>query len=638
MSKRNWTDDQKSAIVTKYRKNGDSCNLLLSAAAGSGKTAVLVERVIRKILPEDTSKSIDIDRLLIVTFTNAAAREMADRISAALSDELEKALSQGDAERIRLVKRQQLLLGVSQITTIDSFCLKLIREHFNILGIEPDFTIADTAQAQLLSEEVMDQLFGELYDENDKDFLMLLENYATSRSDSGLSDLIRHIYNFTRAIPYPTDWLYAKAQDLKCENGIFETAWFKKGYADSKKALSDAMTCVEKGLTIMCETTELDGFIASNPPEKNVPVFEEWRTYYKSLYTAYLFLKEAQNADFERLGMLFKEFSFPSFYPLKSKSEEETDILKALRAKAKTAIDSVCEFIFDPKEAAAYSKESLHPLCVALIGLIDKYDSLFIRKKLEKNILEFHDAEQLTAKLLSENPDIALQVQEKYEEILMDEYQDTSLLQEEIFRHVTNGSNLFMVGDMKQSIYRFRNSDPTIFKAKSDEYQNIDDAVNRKIILSMNFRSRREVLDSVNDIFASIMSEEAGELNYDADQMLYCGNTSYTDNSQSHKSKCVIIKAPPSDFEGDSDEDFTSPALEARFIASQINQLKAQKFTVLDKNGSRTIENRDCVILMSSTKYSAETYMAELQCAGIECLQKVADTSNETKLKPFSLF
>ena len=176
MSKRNWTEAQKSAITTKYRKNGDSCNLLLSAAAGSGKTAVLVERVIRKILPEDTKKGIDIDRLLIVTFTNAAAREMADRISQALSEELEKALSRGDSERIKLVKRQQLLLGVSQITTIDSFCLKLIREHFNILGIEPDFTIADTAQATLLSEEVMEELFSELYDENDKDFLMLLEN------------------------------------------------------------------------------------------------------------------------------------------------------------------------------------------------------------------------------------------------------------------------------------------------------------------------------------------------------------------------------------------------------------------------------------------------------------------------------
>lgn len=633
MSKRCWTDDQKSAITTKYRKNGDSCNLLLSAAAGSGKTAVLVERVIRKILPEDSKKGIDIDRLLIVTFTNAAAREMADRISAALSAELEKALANEDAERVKLVKRQQLLLGVSQITTIDSFCLKLIRENFNILGIEPDFTIADTAQAQILSEEAIDELFTELYDKGDQDFLDLLSKYASSRSDSGLSDLIRHIYNFTRAIPYPTDWLYEKATDLKCENGILETRWFKKGFADAQKALLDAMSFVEKGLYIICETTQLDAFLATNPPEKNVPVFEEWRTYYKSLYTAYLFLKDAQNADFKKLCMLIKDFSFPSFYQLKSKSEEEKEILKVIRGKAKAAIDSVREFVFDPTETLRYSREVLYPSCLALLGLIEKYDRLFTQKKLEKNILEFHDAEQLAAKLLSENPDIALQIQERYEEILMDEYQDTSLLQEEIFRHVTNGSNLFMVGDMKQSIYRFRNSDPTIFKAKSDEYQNIEDAINRKIILSMNFRSRREVLDSINNIFSAIMSEEAGELDYDADQMLYCGNKDYTDNCQSHKSKCVIIEAPPSDFNNDSDEDFTNPALEARFVASQINQLKASHFKVLDKNGYRDIENRDCVILMSSTKYSAETYIGELQRAGIECFAESSGYFERNEVK-----
>ena len=620
MSKRNWTPDQLKAITTKYRTNGESCNLLLSAAAGSGKTAVLVERVIGKILPKDTKKGIDLDKLLIVTFTNAAAREMSDRIAAALSDELENAIAAGDNERIKLIKRQQLLLGISQITTIDSFCLKLIRENFNVLGIEPDFSIADTSQAQILSEEAMEELFTELYDENDEEFLFLLSLYATSRSDSGLGDLVRHIYNFTRAIPYPDRWLLKQAEELKCPQGIAKTLWFEKGLANCRKHLEDALLYAKKGLYIMCETPDLDTFVANNPPEKKVPVYDEWKAYYKAFYYDYLFLKEAVNLDFKKLSILCGDFSFSSLARLDAKSEEEKNILKALRERTKSAISSVKTFAsFNPEEVENMHKDLLYPAVSALIRLVLRYDELFTRKKLEKNILEFHDAEQLTAKLLLENSEIAEQVRGKYEEILMDEYQDTSSLQEEIFRHVTTGNNLFMVGDMKQSIYRFRNSDPTIFKSKNDSFKAIDDAPDRKIVLSKNFRSRHQVLDSINDIFEAIMSEDAGELNYDSDQRLYTGNESYQDINPSYKSKCIIIEAPPSDYEGDEDEDFTNPALEARLVASEINRLKAEHFKVFDGKDYRDIQNRDIVILMSSFKYSADAYIAELQSAGIEC-------------------
>lgn len=620
MSKRNWTPDQLDAIKTKYRKNGESCNLLLSAAAGSGKTAVLVERVIQKILPKDDASGIDIDKLLIVTFTNAAAREMSDRIAAALSAELENALKDGNTKKVKLIKRQQLLLGISQITTIDSFCLRLIREHFNVLGIEPDFTIADTSQAEILSEEALDELFSQLYDENNEDFLHLLSVYASSRSDSGLSDLVRHIYNFTRAIPYPMDWLYQKVDQLKCPNGIFETLWFKDGFASCKKALDDAITFAEKGLYMMCETHDLDGFIANNPPEKNVPVYDEWKAYYKAFYYDYVLLRELQNADFKRISWLLGDFSFSSLARLDSKSDEEKGILKALRERVKSAISKAKEFVlFDTTETEKQMREILYPTALALAGLVEKYDDLFTKKKLEKNILEFHDAEQFTAKLLSENPDIAQLVKEKYDEILMDEYQDTSLLQEEIFRHVTRGNNLFMVGDMKQSIYRFRNSDPTIFKAKSDAYEMAEDAQDRKIVLSMNFRSRREVLDSVNDIFEAIMSEEAGELDYDETQRLYCGNDGYQNVNPSYKSHCFIIESPDSDYESEDDEDVTNPAIEARLVAEEINKLKREHFKIFDGKNYRDIQNRDIVILMSSFKYSADSYMAELQNAGIDC-------------------
>ncbi len=620
MSSRNWTDSQLDAINTKYLENGQSCNLLVGAAAGSGKTAVLVERVIKKLIPENISDSIDIDRLLIVTFTNAAAREMAERINKALSDELKMAITSGDDVRKKLIKRQQLLLSACDITTIDAFCLKLLRENFNVLGIEPDFSIADSPQAQILSEEAMEELFSELYEENDREFIDLLCLYATGRSDDGLASLIRHIYDFTRSIPNPIKWLYEKVNDLKCENGIENTTWFKKGFEQYKENVSEALECSKRGLEQICETLDIDNFINSNPPQKGTPVYDEWKSYYNAFYYDYIYLKTLLASDFKDALRLSTDFSFERLARLDSKSDEEKDALKALRQKVKDFLAEASLFTgLSLSEAEAQSREKLYPVALSLVHLTEKYDKLFMQKKLAKNILEFHDTEQMTARLLSENPDICRQLQDKYEEILMDEYQDTSLLQEEIFKYVTNGSNLFMVGDMKQSIYRFRSSDPTIFKKKSDTYSSLENSENRKIILSKNFRSRLEVLESINDIFEAIMTEAAGELNYDSDQRLYAGNDSYKNVNNSYISECHIIEAQPSDFDELEEDDLSNPVLEARLVASEINKLKAEHFKVRDGDIYRDIENRDIVILMSSYKSSAESYIAELNSAGIEC-------------------
>lgn len=617
MSERSWTPSQLDAIQTKYRSNGESCNLLISAAAGSGKTAVLVERIIRKLLADDQKKAVPADRLLVVTFTNAAAREMAERINLALSEELQKAILSGDGDMRKRIKKQQLLLSVSDITTIDAFCLKLLRRYFNHLGIEPDFSIADEAQAQLLSEETMEELFAELYEAGDEEFLNLLCLYATSRSDDSLADLVRHIYGFTRSVPYPEKWLRDKAEELACNGGIAEAAWFKKGLENCRKQLELALSYARKGLEAICETSLIDEFVSANPPEKKIPIFDEWKSYYKAFYYDYLFLKEVVKADFDALFKSVNEFAFTSLARLDAKSDEEKEYLKRLRQGVKEAVSVVKAFASTPaSDTEKQSREKLYPVALSLVKLVEKYDRAYMKKKLEKNLLEFHDAEQLTARLLSENPEVAAEVRGKYDEVLMDEYQDTSLLQEEIFKYVTDGSNLFMVGDMKQSIYRFRSSDPTIFKSKSDTYSALTDSADRKIVLSSNFRSRSEVLESVNDIFEAIMTEEAGELDYDSDQRLYCGNTSFKNVNAGYISECHIIEAPDSD--ADEDE-ITNPELEARLVAAQINKMKAEHFKVRDGDSYRDIENRDIVILMSSYKAAAEYYIAELQAAGIEC-------------------
>lgn len=616
MSK-SWTDQQADAITTKYNSLGESCNLLVSAAAGSGKTAVLVERIIRKLLPENDEDAVDADRLLVVTFTNAAAREMQERINNALSEELKSAIRSGDKERKKKIKWQQLLLSISDITTIDAFCLKLLRKYFNLIGLEPDFSIADESQAQLLSEEAMEELFAELYESGDEEFLNLLCLYATSRSDDSLASLVRYIYKFTRSIPYPDKWLAEKVFELSCPAGISGTLWFKKGMEQAKEQLSYALSVAENALCEMCEITDVDKFIPNNPPEKNVPVFDEWKSYYKAFYYDYIFLKEAAFANPERLPVLLGDFKHTSLAALSSKSEAEKEYYKNLRQSVKARVASAKAFLsVSPDEMEKQSREKLYPVAVAIMHLIEKYDKLFIRKKLDKNLLEFHDAEQLTAKLLSENPDVAKELREKYDEVLMDEYQDTSLLQEEIFKYVTDGSNLFMVGDMKQSIYRFRSSDPTIFKAKSDSYCMEKNSPDRKIVLSNNFRSRNEVLESINDIFEAIMTENAGELDYDENQRLYCGNKSFEQVNDSYISECHIIEGPDSEEE---DDDISNPELEARLVAQEINRLKARNFKVRDGDSYRAIENRDIVILMSSYKAAADHYISELQSAGIEC-------------------
>ncbi len=625
MSKTQWTPSQLEAITTKYRTNGESCNLLVGAAAGSGKTAVLVERIIRKLIPEDISKAVDIDKLLVVTFTNAAASEMSERISAALTRELESA---SDNRRKQLIKRQQLLLSASDITTIDAFCMKLVRSNFNLLDIDPGFSIADGAQASLLSDEAMEEIFSERYDAEDQDFINLLCLYASGRSDEGLAKLVRHIHQFISSIPNPISWLYEKVEELKYENGIENSLWFQKGFADCKDEIDFAITTAKKGLKLMYpEMTDT----LPLPKAGNSP-FNDWKSYYRAFYNDYMFLTSLTDSTPDKCAQLVKDFSFTSLTALKSQPEELKDILKQLRATVKKSVAKISLFLSISTEAATeQSATLLYPAIKSLTQLVEQYDTRFNEKKRKRNILEFSDIEQLTSKLLRENAEVAEEIRSRYDEILMDEYQDTSALQDEIFKNLSNGSNLFMVGDMKQSIYRFRGSDPSIFKEKNDLYINEEDAENRKIILSKNFRSRSEVLDSINTVFKAIMTEKAGELDYDSDQYLYLGNTGYTKVNPSNKSECCLIQIPQKD--DDPTAEFSRAQLEARFVASEINRLKSQHFKVRDGDSVRDIENRDVVILTSSHKNEADIYISELNAQGIECFAESLDYFERNEIR-----
>lgn len=617
-----WSPSQKDAIFTKYREDGKSCNLLVSAAAGSGKTAVLVQRIIEKLIPEDLSKSIDANKLLVVTFTNAAAHEMAERIKKSLDENLLYAKRSGDILRQKLIKKQQLLILDSEITTIDAFCMRLIRKHFNVLNIAPDFLVADEAQAELLADDAMEELFSELYGENSREFTDLLLMYASNRSDAGLQNLIKQIYDFIIKIPDSFLWLFKNTEALRLENGIKNTPWYKKMQDMGKSELSYALSMSEEALGFIFSGGDTETMVLQNPPEKGNPIYDEWKAYYSVFYTYYAELKSICAKDSENQAKALSAFTLPQLRRNDALSDVDKDYLKSLGERIKGAVTSAKALLcIDEEKFLQLSREKLYPTAAALCKITERFSEKFYEKKAAKNMFEFSDIEQLAYTLLSQNPDISREIKAQYEEVLMDEYQDTSLLQEAIFSYVTNGSNLFCVGDMKQSIYRFRSSDPTIFKARLDRSSFDKKSTDRKIILSQNFRSRKEVLDSINDIFSAIMSENAGEIDYDEDQRLYVGNDAYQDTGFDLKSECVIID---SDSQSDEEnEDLSEITLEARFIASEIARLKENHFKIQDKYGLRDIKNRDIVILMSSYKKSADIFTAELNARGIDCFAEL---------------
>lgn len=613
-----WSPSQQDAIYSKYLKDGKSCNILVSAAAGSGKTAVLVQRIIEKLVPKDLEKSIDANRLLVVTFTKAAAHEMLERIKKSLDENLVSAKKSGDILRQQLIKKQQLLILDSEITTIDSFCMRLIRKYFNVLNIAPDFLVADEAQAEILQEEAMDELFSELYKERSGEFLNLLLMYASNRNDAGLKNIIKHIYDFIIKIPDSFSWLFESVNALKLEDGIKNTPWYKKSRDMGMSDLYYALSLTEDALGFIFGGKNIDEMILQNPPEKGNPVYDLWKHYYSLFYTYYQTLKTALSLEGKKQAEFLSSFSSPSLRRNDALSEEDKDYLKSLNERIKPALASAKGLLcIDEEKFLNLSSKRLYPTASALAKITERFAKKLGEKKSAQNIFEFSDIEQLAYTLLSENPDICGQIKAQYEEVLMDEYQDTSLLQEAIFSFVANGDNLFAVGDMKQSIYRFRSSDPTIFKARLYNSSFDKESHNRKIILSQNFRSRKEVLESINDIFSAIMSEQAGELCYDESQRLYAGNKGYRDTGFDFRSECVIIDT---DSENDeTDENLSDITLEARFIAAEISRLKEEHFKVRDGDSLRDIKNRDIVILMSSYKKAADIFTAELNARGIEC-------------------
>ncbi len=615
----NWTKEQEQAI---YKKDS---NILVAAAAGSGKTAVLVERIINKIINE----KIDIDRLLVVTFTNAAASEMRERIL----NSIYKIIDGDDVKdeaTINHLQRQITLLNKANICTIDSFCLDVIKNNFFEIEISPNFRIADTAEIDLLKQEVLEKIFEEKYENHDKDFEKLIKTYTSYRDDTPLKDMILKIYTYIESNPFPLKWLNEQIEKFNIKDvkqDFSNTEWGKILLENMKEELEDCikkLKAEERRLSLESELAQYERVINSDISQLEMVYgnLENWDKAY-SLINNVEFLK----------------------WPVSRKiTNPEKDKAKALRDKVTKDFKAKRTKIFTANsEDANNDLIEMYEILSKLENLIIDFDKEFSKNKRDRNIVDFSDVEHLALKILvkiegdQEVPsEIAKKYQEKFIEIAIDEYQDSNLVQEYILTSISNGKNIFMVGDVKQSIYKFRQAMPDLFLSKYKNYsENETNENGLKIKLFKNFRSRKNVLDFTNLIFENIMGQKIGEIEYTEEEYLNLGanfeeskeelvtEVDILDISEESDLNEEKIEEPDEEFERIEDIE-----LEAKFVAQKIRNLIDSKFQVYDnkKGIFRDIRFKDIVILLRSTKNKANVFEKELTSQNINVY---SDTSQE---------
>lgn len=649
MAKMTWTTEQQQVIDTRGR------NLLVSAAAGSGKTAVLVERIIQMVT--DPENPVDIDRLLVMTFTNAAAAEMRERIGDALEKRLEE--HPGD----RNMERQSTLINHAKITTIDSFCLSLLREHFNELDIDPGFRIGDEGELLLLQADVMKELLEDYYGRNDERFFRFVDTYATGKTDGGLEDYIMQVFRFSQSNPWPKEWIAECRRELmlgkhvndgEADCGAVEsksiseefafTKWMQYLLHDVKRQAAEFAKQLEEAIEI---AEEEDG------PQAYLPMLKEDQSVMAQLSEALTYED------------VYKILSGPLFGRLaavrgKHVDPEKKELAAGIRNRIKDEVTKKMRPLYVPGDMEHMFSDLLEtrePVAM-LLELAEAFSDRYQKAKADKNLVDFSDLEHFALQILTDGSEehkpgpVADELSKYYEEILVDEYQDSNQVQETLIKAISRERfgmpNVFMVGDVKQSIYKFRLAKPELFLEKYETYQK-DDEKHQKIELHKNFRSRPEVLNSINDLFYSIMTKPLGNIRYTEDAALYPGakfpenpeaEPALSENGEGaesgeeadfrpgknenvYKTEVFLLNTGDEWMAAMDDEaaDYTAKEAEARLIAVKIKELthpetgmkvwnkKSEKYEVLKKS--------DIVILLRSLSGWTEEFLSVLSAEGI---------------------
>lgn len=579
-----WTKEQEKVINLRNR------SLLVSAAAGSGKTAVLVQRIISMVT--DETDPLDIDRLLVVTFTNAAAAEMRERVGAAIENALEQ-----DPYNQHL-QRQLTLVHNAQITTIDSFCIRILRDHFHKIDLEPGFRIADEGELKLLREDVCEAVLEDFYQKADPEFLRFADSYSGAKNDLQIKEMILKLYNYAESYPWPKEWLETCVQQYEAANEaeLEEKSWIRDFLSYLNVRVEDLITAQEKLLEL---TQEPDGpymYEASIADDlrqlenlRKCEHFSQWQAAISAI-------------DFKNIGRSGKYEG----------SVAKKDAVMSGRKRMKDQIDKWKKTIFATMlEVQLERLTQTSKMVRMLVTLTQAFSDRFQEEKQKKNMLDFSDVEHNALRVLvdsetKELTETALEYQQQYREVMIDEYQDSNYVQETLLTAVSgvkNGNeNLFMVGDVKQSIYRFRLARPELFMDKYHRFST-EESSQQRIDLHRNFRSRWEVVEAVNDIFYPLMEKDLGNVAYDAEAALYAGAV-YPDyeNADCCKPELLLVPSQESGMERREQE--------AAAVAGRIREL-------VETQEIPGITYKDIVLLLRSVSGWAETYQKVFEQEGI---------------------
>ena len=605
-----WTDAQQSAIDAPRPGQLPSQTILVSAAAGSGKTAVLVERMIQRL----KRRELSIQELMVVTFTKAAAAEMKARIGMKLAEEFQ---ATGDA----YLKEQLNMLPSAHISTLHSFCQWVIRSYFYKLDIDPSFTIGNEGELALMRYDVLDAILLEAYEQGLYNIYDVSDMFSTERSDQVLRETVFQIYNFALAQSQPMRWLdqVCTTYESALHQTLLETTWGTLFWKEQQRQIEYLLERYEEAQRL---ATLGNGF-------------DKWMEKVSELQTLLQAMQKADTWDAMHVGVVgIGGFSFPVLRATKSMNESDPAILseiKAILAEGKEILQAMPKGVFAiTEEDWREQMECLVPLVRGIIGLVKRFHEDFQQAKQEAGMIDFSDLEHLCLALLVDlesteelkPSEVALELQDTFKEVMVDEYQDTNGVQEAIVNLVSRGDNRFYVGDVKQSIYGFRMADPQLFMEKYHRFDHDVNGVERRIDLSQNFRSHEAILNVTNFIFSQIMTDEGAGLTYGEAEALHTGR--------------IVEEAPPEWVGGDVEvhvlccdedkaqtelddgEDLENDEKEMLFVIRKIQELKNNGALVQDKDGTfRPMEWRDIVLLKRSISGSASRMIDLLRREGI---------------------
>lgn len=575
-----WTAGQLEAIEKRDK------NILVSAAAGSGKTAVLVERIKQLIIKDKTS----LDEFLIVTFTKAAASEMKEKLLKAINKEIKE-----NPENSSFLRRQLDVITNANISTFHSFALEVIRRYFYLTDVEPDFKIGDEGAVEIIKRDVLDKMFEDYFEDGSEEFLDFLRCYGSDRHEKALKEMFLKFYSTVQSIPHPMEWLDEHVQQLKFSKEDFEKSkTYRFMIEDIKYVIEDI----------------LNNYYTAAAIAKNAgleDIYLKCLEDYEELTALEIYLEDGKNEEIKNLLETFKPNTIRAKKEDKAVYAEVKEDIAGCRKYGKSRLGELKDLYYSQSmDIYIEDMQDVYPKAAYLEKMIQDFDKRFREAKHRKNIIDFNDIEHLALQIL-ENPEAAEEYRSKFKYIFVDEYQDSNVMQDTLINLIKRDNNVFVVGDIKQSIYKFRLAEPEIFQARYKAYDDPEDSNSIKIDLNNNFRSKKAVIETVNGIFRDLME------GYDKNAELKEGKP-YT-GAIDYKTELHIIDKQINDDMEISDEiaEMNAVRLEANYVAELIRTTVGTTIYDSKKECERTVSLKDIVILMRSTKDYAEVFQEELR-------------------------